>query len=339
MKLRLLEYLRCPGCRGFLQLEGTPRDRVDVSDEVMSGRLRCAACGRQFPVRDGIPRLLVHDRAPMDPATARTSSSFGYLWTVSGTRATESRRSYHFDKMAQALELPRSTGLVLDAGCGEGIDLANQAGDAEVEVIGVELSDGGCATSFARVARLPLAHVVQADLRQLPFDNATFDHVYSYGVLHHVSSPSAAAAELARVVRPGSDVAVYLYEDFSERSIGWRWALRAVNSLRAVTTALPPRLLYRLSQAVSPVVYVAFTLPHLLLKRIPWTRKFAFSLPYRHGQGPFALAGDLYDRFSAPVEFRYSRRGAGDLLANAGLQVTKVEYERGWMVLARASVK
>ncbi|OFW02894.1 MAG: hypothetical protein A3I61_11805 [Acidobacteria bacterium RIFCSPLOWO2_02_FULL_68_18] len=109
-----------------------------------------------------------------------------------------------------------------------------------------------------------------------------------------------------------------------------------MSSLRLVTTALPPRLLYRLCQIASPLVYCLFTVPHRLLRHVRWTRAFAFSLPYRHGTGPFALTGDLYDRCSAPVELRYSRRSAAGLFADAGLQVVRVAYERGWMVHARA---
>ncbi len=237
--------------------------------------------------------------------------------------------------MARALGLQHSQGLVLDGGCGDGIDLVNHALGGDVEVIGVELSDGGCETSFARIARLPLAHVVQGDLRRLPFEAATFDTVCSYGVLHHVASPPVAAAELARVLRPNGHVSIYLYEDFSERAFFWRWALALVTKIRAVTTGLPPRALYRLSRCASPIVYVLLTLPHRALMLMPWTRRLAESFPYRHGKGPFTMAGDLYDRFSAPLEARYSRRSAGELLADTGLEVTKVAYERGWMVLAR----
>lgn len=335
MKLRLLEYLRCPSCRAKLSLDAPGSDGRDRSaSEVWEGTLRCVRCSTSFPIDRGIPRMLVSRSASRDHATTRTSTSFGYLWAQSSATLASIPPVYHVDKMIEALDLPRYAGLVLDAGCGEGIDLANRARDGQAEVIGVELSDGGCETTFNRIATIPLAHVVQADLRRLPFADATFDHQYSYGVLHHVSPPPAAAAELARVARPGADVSIYLYEDFGERAAGWRWALKAVNTFRFVTTSLPPKLLYALCQLGSPLVYATCTVPHRLLRRNRWTRRFAFSLPFRHGTGAFTLAGDLYDRFSAPVEFRYSRRGAADLLAAAGLRVIKIVQERGWMVHA-----
>lgn len=43
----LLELLACPACHGRLRQEGE--------------RLVCGGCGRRYPVRDGIPVLLVEE--------------------------------------------------------------------------------------------------------------------------------------------------------------------------------------------------------------------------------------------------------------------------------------
>jgi hypothetical protein len=54
-------------------------------------------------------------------------------------------------------------------------------------------------------------------------------------------------------------------------------------------------------------------------------------LPFRHARGPFTLAGDLYDRFSAPIELRFGQDGTRRLLSDAGLTDIRVGYERGWV--------
>lgn len=313
----------------------TLNDAASHDDEVTGGTLACAGCSARYPVRNGIPELLRRNRPSAATETARTAERFGYLWSRSNPQAGP-RREYHFEKMAAALQLEEPRGLVLEAGCGDGIDLANHASRTGVEVIGVELSEGGCRTSAGRIRAVPTAHVVRADLCELPFADQTFDRVFSYGVLHHVASPPAAAAELARVSRPGAEVAVYLYEDFRERAAGWRLLLALVNSFRAVTTRVPPRWLFVMCQLGSPLVYLLFTVPHRLLRPVPGLRALAQGLPFRHGKGPFALAGDLYDRFSAPIEHRYGHHEARELLRGAGLSVTQVAYERGWMLSARA---
>ena len=84
-------------------------------------------------------------------------------------------------------------------------------------------------------------------------------------------------------------------------------------------------------------MYATFTVPYKILRAVGATG-LANAIPFRHGTHPFGLTGDLYDRFSAPVELRYTRPGAEALLRDAGLEVSRVANDRGWMLAAhRAS--
>ncbi|HUE75823.1 MAG TPA: Trm112 family protein [Chloroflexota bacterium] len=47
----LLEILVCPACRSKVSLDGE-RD---------SGWLNCEACGRRYPIRDGVPIMLIEE--------------------------------------------------------------------------------------------------------------------------------------------------------------------------------------------------------------------------------------------------------------------------------------
>jgi SAM-dependent methyltransferase len=332
VKPHFARLLRCPVCRGEIALDATEIQERPIP-EVRRGWLVCSTCQRRYEIRDGIPWMAPRELVS-DPVTARTGSSFGHLWSRSLPTADKTPPQYHFEKMARALNLSEPHGRVLDAGCGEGVDLRNRARASNVEVIGAELSEGGCRVTAERIADLPNAHVVQADLTRLPFDREAFDYVYSYGVLHHLVRPEDGLAELRRVTRPGAPIVLYLYEDFSDRSTAWRILLAAGNLPRAITTRLPHAVLYRLCQAASPFVFAGLTLPHRVLRRVPLLRPLADSLPFRHGRGPFSLAGDLYDRFSAPVEYRYSRDHTIRFVENAGLTLRAVAKERGWMALA-----
>lgn len=359
MKLRLLEHLVCPGCFQAFILSAAqvvpsetvvPRTRCSglcfVRDssrtgdcaecgslEVMVGRLTCVGCGWVFVISGGVPQLLLGS-GDADVKKVRTAESFGFLWTRTTDKAAHGGGA-HSAKMLAALRLPAPVGTILDAGCGDGSDVAALAGQKAAEVVGVEISDGGTRAAFQRTRALPNAHVVRADLCQLPFRASRFSFIYSYGVIHHVPVPPEAIAELARVSQPDAKAAIYVYEDFSERASLLRWSLRAANVWRRFTTRLPHALLYALCAGGAPFVYLGFTVPHKVLRRVPFCRAVAAGIPFRHGRGPFSLTGDLYDRFSAPVEYRYGRHAAAQLARDAGFSVLQVQNERGWMLELR----
>ncbi|MDK2916356.1 MAG: uncharacterized protein PWR25_913 [Euryarchaeota archaeon] len=54
MRKSLMEILCCPVCKGELELTVTE----ESGEEVLEGTLRCAACGVDYPISEGIPDLL-----------------------------------------------------------------------------------------------------------------------------------------------------------------------------------------------------------------------------------------------------------------------------------------
>jgi SAM-dependent methyltransferase len=100
----------------------------------------------------------------------------------------------------------------LDVGCGTGA-LTETAADhcAPKRLVGIDPPAG-----FLDFARRRLgtagAELRQADARSLPFAAAEFDRVVSGLVLNFVPDQQRAAAEMARVVRPGGEVALYVWD-------------------------------------------------------------------------------------------------------------------------------
>lgn len=126
-------------------------------------------------------------------------------------RLLASRREYG-PWIAEALDYSGSNGLdVLDVGCGQGIDLANFA-RAGARVTGVDLTPRHVELANAHLHALGLGgSAVHGDAERLPFDDQSFDRVSSNGALHHTPNMAAALREIHRVLRPGGEARIVLY--------------------------------------------------------------------------------------------------------------------------------
>ena len=102
---------------------------------------------------------------------------------------------------------------VLEVGFGAGTDLIQWL-RAGARVSGIDLTEEALANVSHRIQvyGLPQPESLQvADAEHLPFPSNTFDLGYSWGVLHHTPDTAKALAELVRVVRPGGQIKIMLY--------------------------------------------------------------------------------------------------------------------------------
>lgn len=264
----------------------------------------------------------------MTNKTRATSERFGYGWTAGGVPAPAAAPGhYHLHVMQTAVGALPFSGLVLDAGCGDGVDLANSGLTAGCRAVGVELSDGGVRASASRIAAIDRAHLLQGSLLALPFPDRVFDGAYSYGVVHHTVDPEQAVREIARTLKPGGRLLIYVYEQFERRAWPWRLALGAVNAMRQPISAMPPAAIRRVCAVLAPLVYVTCTIPS---RHFSWAANFPY--PAAQNRDMKSLIPDLYDRFAAPIEKRYTERGARALVEQAGLRVRAIANVRGWIL-------
>jgi ubiquinone/menaquinone biosynthesis C-methylase UbiE len=100
---------------------------------------------------------------------------------------------------------------VLEAGCGVGaqtVILAEHSPGASFTSI--DLSEASLAEARRRVDEAGLDNVTlhRADIFELPFPPAHFDHVFVCFVLEHLADPVAAVQVLLRVLRRGGSITV-----------------------------------------------------------------------------------------------------------------------------------
>jgi SAM-dependent methyltransferase len=236
MKQQLLEDLVCPLSSHSLEL-----DAAGPVGDVEYGELACSGCGRRWPIRDGVPRLVPPDLVEQQ---RKTASAFGWQW--------QHFAEMHAEFESQFLDWLQPIGpeffpgkRVLDAGCGTGRHAYFAASYEAREVVALDLSDA-VETARRNLSQFENVDVVQGDLLRPPFRTAAagggFDFVYSIGVLHHLPDPYEGFRTLLRYVRPGGTIAVWVYGYENNGFVR-----NVVEPLRKASTKMPPPLLRTLA--------------------------------------------------------------------------------------------
>jgi SAM-dependent methyltransferase len=100
---------------------------------------------------------------------------------------------------------------VLEIGCGMGTH-AGMLIAAGADYSGVDLTDRAVEMTRRRLEIFDLhGEVRQADAEQLPFEDSSFDSVWSWGVIHHSSSFVRCFEEIERVLKPGGRLMLMVY--------------------------------------------------------------------------------------------------------------------------------
>jgi len=124
---------------------------------------------------------------------------------------------------------------VLEIGVGLGSD-HEQFARAGAVLNGVDLTPRAVEHAQRRLALAGLeSDLMVANAEALPFADASFDHVYSWGVLHHSPDTPRAFAEAMRVLRPGGSFAIMVYNKWSLVGL-MLWARYAAARLRPLTS-------------------------------------------------------------------------------------------------------
>lgn len=363
MKKNLLQLIVCPLCSKHLTSESFDEQ---PSGEIANGLLSCE-CGASYPIIDRIPRLLptelqsmlweMHpefyrnykERLPADVLPRggnqaeksdrqedhalmkqrETARSFGYEWQNFSEILPdyESNFRWYFEGFK-----PESfeNKIVLDAGCGTGRHTYYMAQRAR-EVVAMDLSQAIEVAARNNRDKTNI-HFIQADIYHPPFRPDTFDFIYSLGVLHHLPNPENGFRSLFKLLKTDGFMNIYLYWNLEGEAAWRRSLLRLVEGARRITTRMPHALLKKISWVVAASFELAFVRPARIMERFELTRPLAGRVPLGHYRKYSfrVLYTDQFDRFSAPIENRYSRAEVAEWFERAGLKDVVILGGQGW---------
>ena len=321
MKQDLLESLRCPDCRGGFGLEDAER----AGDRIESGVLKCGRCERSYPVIGFVPRFV-----PLD----NYAESFGFQWnrfrktqldSNTGIPVSRNRFVEYSGWSPEELKGKR----VLDIGCGAGrfTEIALEFG-ARVVALDYSSAVDACRANFPDEKRL---EVVQGDIYHLPFEPATFDYVYCFGVLQHTPDPAGAFMSLPRQLRDGGKLAIDVYPRLL-RNLLW-----SKYYLRWWTRRLGPERLLAMVRWI-----VKYLLPlSIAVGRIPLLgRRLKYLIPVANYAGVYPLSKeqlkdwailDTYDMLSPAHDHPQSARTVRGWFEEADMKDIEV-FRKGFYV-------
>jgi len=350
----LTKTLRCLQC-GSPVADAQLESRSGYPELGPDGWLPCTACRQRYPViagtvrmldEEGLARLardypeaaieLGHDRLSSGDGNStrqRTADSFAYEWAHFGQDRPEWRQNF-LDYLRPHAPESFAGKLVLDVGAGSGRHSA-QAAALGAHVVAIDL---GRSIDVARRNLPPEVLTVQADAERLPFGPDTFDLVMSIGVLHHLPDTQRVLNGLVPFVAPGGYLHVYLYW---VPEVGWhRSVLRFVTAARRVTVGLPHPLLHALCYPLAAALRLGVVVPYRCLRTRPRAAWLAQGLPLKtYADYPFGvLVNDQFDRFSAPIEQRFTSAQVRVMLERAGLQEVVTIANHGWLADGRRRV-
>jgi SAM-dependent methyltransferase len=240
---------------------------------------------RTLARRLGLADASEGDQDALGPLKRATMASFGFEWTAY-RRFGWDDPEYDLQReqgvfLRKSLLAPEelSGGLVLDAGCGNGrySSLASSHGG---RVFGVDLSEAVDAAA-ENTAALADVQIVQGDIFRLPFGPATFDVIFSIGVLMHTGDAALAVRRIRPLLVCGGSLSVHLYGrgnpiyEIVDRELRARTTRRSIPQQRRFTDRA-----YRLERGLS----------RLGLARI--ANRFVRLDPHPHC---------IFDWYSAPV--------------------------------------
>jgi SAM-dependent methyltransferase len=200
MKPDATRFFVCPACCGDLTLESD-----QSGPEIKTGSLDCSACQQKYPVVRGVPRFVRGEDY---------ADTFGRQWqrwsetqhdSLNGTSIFRDRLTSYSGWTMESLK----GNVVVDAGCGPGgfIDVVRPYA---ATVVGFDLS-AAIDSAYRNHGQWPNVYLAQGDIFNPPLRRQVADRLFSFGVVQHTPDPEAAFRSLVRLVKPGGQIAAWVY--------------------------------------------------------------------------------------------------------------------------------
>ncbi|MEO6837573.1 MAG: class I SAM-dependent methyltransferase [Ginsengibacter sp.] len=226
-------------------------------------------CGFVFPIINGIPRMLIEsiydydyflkkhlleydeykDRMEKEfpgllnycrQKNKKSKISFGLEWSFLNKEKNDKIWHEDLSDLPKVFELETGENLsyfndkvIIDVGSGHGL-MTSTIAQFSKYAIGVEMTNA--VENAFKINKNKNAFYVQGDLQFLPFNELTFDVLYSSGVIHHTNNTELSLSLIESTLKHGGKICVWLYHP--QKNLIHNLSL----TLRKITSRLPVRI-------------------------------------------------------------------------------------------------
>lgn len=266
----------------------------------------------------------------------KTVESFGQEWTkfdqFDEKELLDIGNDY-FDIVPESILDPTST-IALDMGCGSG----RWSKYLSSRVKAIEAIDPSDSVYGAKHYLAPEENVrvSQASANNIPFDDESFDFVFSLGVLHHMPDTLDGLRQCVNKLKSRGYLLIYLYYALDNRGFIYKTIFKSSTLVRKTISKFPRSLKHFSCDLIGLLVYWPLSRLAWLFRKLGLSFWSSVPLAYYHDKSFKILRNDALDRFGTPLEKRFSRDEITTMLEESGM--TNIEFSEKapyWHVISR----
>lgn len=268
-------------------------DGLELSEDRLRSRTVC------YPIVRGIPRFVSGDLYSKSFSFQWNTHALTQLDTFRGGRGSEDEFVAKTGFTADDIKGK----LVLDAGVGAG-RYSEIVSRWRGDVVGIDLSYA-VEAAHANLGDRTNVWIAQADIGRLPFRPASFDVIFSIGVLHHTPDTREYFLKLLPLLKRGGVIAIWVYPNEGIYPVRQHW-VKFVNKI-------PTTMYYEWCRWFIPWVHAHGS--------SPWIKMLHAIFPYAcEGFGVEYDILDTFDGFSPRYHWIHSPDEVVTWFQEAGLE-------------------
>ncbi len=251
-----------------------------------------------------------------------TVESFGDEWTKFNhfdNTEIETAGGQYFDIINN--EIINSESIVLDVGCGTG----RWSKYIAPKVKFVEAIDPSEAVYSAAklLQNSDNVRISKTSVDNIPFEDNSFDLVFSLGVLHHIPDTADAMKKCVQKVKKNGWFLVYLYYSLDNRGLLYRALFNLSTVFRKIISNLPSVIKLVVCDIIAIFIYMPFIIIARSFKKLGINFYKKIPLSYYCDKSFNIIRNDALDRFGTPLEQRFSKEQITKMMSEAGLSNIK----------------